>query len=221
MWAEASCDRPLWTPPADGVALTNWLGIENPGSTSNNTGPGTYRATVAALNNRPAVQMPGPPHTASVYAGGVPNISQPYTYVIIWNYSSLAAAGVLCATRPTTISGIVSTAVGVFTAGGPYLQRYGANTTGGTPTTGGHFAVAVGNGSSSRLTVDGTTVIGPVSSGTASSGAELQVGAFQSGSTISTPMSGHFALFGRVPGLLTAPQEAALLAWSRSHYGTP
>jgi len=205
-WAE----DPEWTAPADGGAVASWrnagtVGTGYPLAQTDSGKRPAYRAAVAALNNRPAIQGDGIDDFLITVAFPVA-VSQINTVVYIGNFGTTGAAALF--------DGLTGGRHNLFNSSGNVAMNAGASAVGSATTTDMALYVATYNGASSTTVRNGTQVIAG-NAGT-NSLAGLTVGAFFNGSTIHT---GHYAFVGVYNGALPAGDLAKLNAWASSHYG--
>lgn len=202
---------PLWTPPADGGAVSAW---RNGGSVGGDlvqaTGSKqpTYRASTAAYNNQPTVQFDG---TDDYLGVNITDVSAPYYVLLVANITG-AASQLVCGFGYETYNGIGQH--------GAWFLAAGAPAWGGTPNGNPHLwnaKIVVGAGDS--LAIDGTTVV------SASTGERaimwLSLGAATTlGASPGLYLSGHIAycaVFNTDPTAL--PEWATFKAWVTSFYG--
>lgn len=171
---------PSWSPPADGGAVTTW---RNGGSVGGDPTQGTaankptYRASTAALNNRPTVEWDGN-DSLSV---DVADLSTPFCVLAV---GSLAGSGV--ARSIVGFSTTTGLRLGV-TSGNVWIVTDGTTLAAGTTNNSPHVLEAVVNGASSSLWLDGTQI---ASGGAGSSGLTH----FVVGAANGSQWSGHIAL---------------------------
>jgi len=209
---------PLWTPPADGGAVSSW---RNGGSVGGDAVQATggsqplYRASTAAYNNRPTVEFDGTDDRLGV---NIADISQTY-YVVLIAGADTSASAFQCAFGTGVAA---SYGVYVAAAGSVYRMSFGTALTGGTATVAPHLFVAVGAGAASTLDVDGVEVIAAANAGTSA----MPIIALGAGSaalaTFGDHLNGHIAyaaVFTTDPTAL--PEWATFYAWVESYYNIP
>lgn len=211
-WAAWAQD-PNWTPPGDGVAVSSWNDASS-GTRHATQATGTkqpiYRASESGMNNKPTVDFDG---TDDFLATTTWSISQPTTRVIAFRIKAVQANRHFFSTN--VIGGRNDINQGEFTK----WVAYGGNQLISTTAidTSCHFLIAEFNSTSGKLILDGTTL----ATGDIGTQAHNDVclgtiaGAAGSGSSV------HIGFAAVYAGILSAGDKANLLAWSRSHYGTP
>lgn len=206
---------PDWTPPADGGAVSQWDdGSGNGRHATQGTGGAqpTYRAAYANLNGLPAVEFDG---SADFLATSVFTVSarpaQPWSVVVVYYQASIT---------PRSWMGITpssSSYFGTMMSGTDWIANGGAGAlTGPGATAGKHLYVAVGNGASSKIEVDGTSV----ATGTIAdvSATRIYLGTY--GGSGGAYLNGAIAFAGLYAGDVTGlPAWAALEAGFGTHYG--
>jgi hypothetical protein len=207
-WAENPADT-----FTDGVAVPTWKGAGSAPVDLTQASAGLrpiYRASVAGLNNQPALQFDGVDDIMA--ATGLATIAQPYTFAAIFNLTTVAPSLVVVVADATGIGG---QKIGINTA--QWAMSAGTGIAGGTATTGPHLATGFNSGASSTITVDGTVVV------TANAGTNAAAAARYAGARGNPAnwMTGYLAFWGVLARALTAPEAAALRAYSQSHYGSP
>lgn len=212
-WAE----DPGWTNPGDGNAVTTW---DDASGNGRDVTQGTaanrplYRASVAGLNNQPALDFDGTNDclgTASSFTA----TSGVITKVLVLQLKVAAGDKHIWSWNGTGSRCDVQTASAP-TRWGVYENAGGGGTVaGGTPDTSAHLLICT-VGASSSVELDGTSL----ATGS-SSGASLRTHSIGAYSTSSNHTNTYIAFAGMHIGGLTAGERADLLAWAQDHYGTP
>lgn len=210
-WAE----DPDWTPPADGGAVSSW---RNAGTNGVAATQGTgikqplYRASVASLNNRPAVDFDGSNDTLSSSFGET--LSQPLTRVVVGVLDVVIGNAHL-------FSADADPRADLYLTPGEAWRMWAGSSEGsfGAPAanTTGFIIMAEYNGASSKGGLNTasltTTATNPGTGGLdATYLASWNDGQFS---------NCHLAFAGIYAGVLSASDKDDLVAWSQSHYGTP
>lgn len=208
-WAE----DPAWANPGDGNQVTSWADASGHSRTvTQGTGINRplYRASVAALNGKPAVDFDGvndylaSPSAFTATTGDL-------TKVIVLQMRSTAANQHFFSWGGTGSR----TDFFIYADGSWGLYSLGtAVFNGGTPNTSAHLLIGT-FATAAKLEIDGATIA--TGSGTSSLSTHT-LGAYAGGSNNANC---HIAFAGLYNGVLTAGEKADLLAWSQSHYGTP
>jgi hypothetical protein len=196
------------THTGEGTAITAIADASGNGRTP--TFPATaplYRA--ASINGRPALDSANAQKYATVTFGP---LSAPFTFV------GVAKITLLASFKAFMGNGTIANAQLLGTAGSNAWRMYaGTGFTNGTATQDvAHLFVGEFNGASSIFTIDGSAVVGNPGINTTLDGLTMCTGA--SGSSHG---SYHVAWASCINRVLTTDEKAGLLAWSRSHYGTP
>ncbi len=209
-WAE----DPNWTDPGDGNAVSQWDdGSGNGRHATQGTGTKQpiYRASVAALNNKPAVEFDG--SDDALQTSGFGTLSQPNDVVIValWRGGGTGTLGLS--------DGIVSGSrhfVFVDDVGDNFSINSGSTIEGSQADTDGHLLIATFD-TTDVLELDGVTDV----SGDA--GAQSLTGVTLGARYDAGGVFGDFtiAFYGVKDGLLTQQERDDLLEWSRDHYLTP
>lgn len=143
---------PAWANPGDGNAVSsmrNQSGGGDPAQATSSKRP-IYRASVAVLNNRPAVQFDGTDDFLNI---DVANTAQPFKLLCVGALS--ASAGVV---RSALGFDVGSERIGA-SAGNVWVLNSGSALASATAiNTAGHIFDATVNGASSSLTLDGTVI---------------------------------------------------------------
>lgn len=207
--------NPAQTPAADALVATWEDMTANNRDLANIFGDGyspRYRAAVAALGGKPALQFDG----GDFLSVGFSALTQPYSVAVIgaltgWVNGSVMglAGGVVDGARSDIFAyndnkwyGFAGSSLG---APSPAVNANG------------HLWILDVNGGSSTLRLDGVAVATGAIGSQVLSG--LIVGSLFS---LNFPMSGHLAMVGiKASGLLTSAERNALLAGSQAFYGTP
>lgn len=141
-----------WAHPADGDPVDSWrnmTGGGDPASTGANRP--TYRASVAAYNNKPAVEFASASSQRLDF--DVVNLGQPFSLVVIGNTNgSGTAAERLMGSGGNSANGIGDT------AGNAWTLQFGAGLNGGACDANPHLFRGYANGASSVVAVDGTVI---------------------------------------------------------------
>lgn len=210
-WAE----DPNWSHPVNGGQVSQWddaTGNARHAVQATSGSQPFYRASVAALNNQPAVDFVTTMKSLKTAAWTA--VPQPWTLVAVGRFSS----------DPGTTqymfdgSGASNRSILNNASSGGYRFYVGTGISGGTDDTNAHLFVGLANGASSLLAVDGTTLV----SGNA--GSHTQTGLTMG--TSHTQVDNSFRFFGEIafagifPGDVTADASwADFKAWVTSHYG--
>lgn len=202
---------PLWTPPADGGAVSSWRnGGSVGGDLTQATGSKqpTYRASTAAFNNKPTVQSDGTDDALAVtYAA---SISQPVYIVAV---SSIDTASRYLFDGPPGGSRMM-----LFTPTTKYRLHAGVDlTSAGDASASPQMLFITYNGVSSSLDVNGTNVL------TGNPGSNVMGGLTffnrhtDLGGSAAALHLAYFAVFTTNPTAL--PEWTAFKAWCLSFYG--
>lgn len=143
---------PDWSNPGDGNAVSSWRNPGSPHVTQGTSGSRPlYRASTVAFNNRPTVEFDG---SDDYIEADITDISQPFVLVAVANTggANATAEGVIGS------SGTNSTRIGDSGADA-FTYNFGTAQTGGTTDSDPHVWVALINGASSQLRIDGTQVV--------------------------------------------------------------
>jgi len=210
-WAE----DPSWTPPSDGGTVTTFL---NNGSDSDFSLLGTgaaivYRASVAALNSKPAIQYATGSKVLYLVDTSTTIKTQPITYVFVVNDTGSSGATVLADGRNGT-----AFRNDLFTTNVTDLTMFAGSAveTVGSWVSGPAIYVAVFDGASSKTRVNGTQTVASSSPG-ANSLDGFTTGADYNDSAAT--FDGHFAYVAVYDGDLTADGDFS--AWEQGiadHY---
>lgn len=208
-WAE----DPAWTNPGDGNAVTTWTDASGNGRSITQGTPGhrpLYRASVAALNNKPALDFDG---TDDGLASGsaFTATSGDLTKVIVLQWQT-AQAGTRHFWSWGNTGGradLFAYFSGKWATYSPALGVLEGSASDQSP----HLIIAT-FAAAAKIEVDGATVATGSGGGSLSS---HSIGRYAAGTE---PFDGYIAFAGLYNGTLTAQQKADLLAWSQSHYGT-
>jgi hypothetical protein len=201
---------PAWTPPADGGAVTDWpdAGTANADLAQATAAvQPTYRAAVAALNNKPAVEFAADDH---LDVTGIATIPQPFAVVAVLDVATTAGSQLIV----NDAAGASDSLLGI--SAGAFVMRADASVGTGTPTVGGQLVVAKYAGAASNLTKDGVTGA-DVNPGTVDHenarylGTSLGVSGFA---------GGRLAFVGVLDRDLSAGERSNMRTWSQSFYGT-
>lgn len=142
---------PAWTNPGDGNAVSSW---RNGGSVGGDpaqataTAKPTFRASVAALNNRPAVEFDG----GDSLNFDVADIAIPFYAVAVGVLSGSGVARTMLGFSTTTALRLGCS------AGNAWFASDGTALAAGTTDSNAHVLEAVLNGASSSLRLDGTQI---------------------------------------------------------------
>lgn len=210
LWAEDT----VTTKPADEATQRYWSDPFSGGANYFDSGTNTarwvvYDTSVAALNNKPGLKF-----TSTVQGwGGTGNLpsalSQPYSVV----YIGQSASGLFIAYMGGA-NDVEHHSSGGLTIRAPTFRTSSVSP---TPYSTARLNVWVVNGASSKVALDGATpvaVSGDVGSNTAT--------AFQPIKDYLMTAGHAGAMWGLVAGDITAHAKyASMVAWSKSHYGTP
>lgn len=211
-WAEGSEFEALGLSDSDPVSSWPDEAATHDASQATGTRQPIYRASVAALNGQPGIEF----DTSDDYlqTAAFTEISQPHTIVSVVRFTT---TGQSRGTGAVAHHGIASGKRAALFQSGAGNMGISAGTaiTGGGQDTLAHLYIAE-YGATDTLAEDGTTII----SGDA--GAEGLTGlTLGAGFNIANFLGGYLAFLGLYDGTLTAQQKSDLLAWSKSHYGTP
>ena len=169
-----------------------------------------YKASVAALNSKPAVKGDGSNDKLRTAAFAA-TVANPFTIVTVGHVTSVGEH-----LHDGLTSGDRAVLSATSTSNGWQIYN-GAGVVGGTHDSSAHLFVVTFTGTDT-LEVDGTEV----ASGDAGSHALTGINLFSNFTTTSSAFnSGHIAFLGLKEGTLTSEEKSDLLAWSRSHYVTP
>ena len=206
---------PLWTPPADGGAVSSW---RNGGSVGGDlvqaTGSWqpTYDASLAAYNNQPVVTFDG---ADDVLVANTADLTQPFWLVLVGHTSAVTTQGFVGVGVVSTNRRFGTNA----TAGGKWALALGGEIKGGGLDSNPHLLFAQANGASSLITVDGASVATGDAGTTGITHLSLGAGN-ANGLTFGGYLTGGIALalvFNTDP---TAQAEwASFKAWVTSTYG--
>jgi hypothetical protein len=209
-WAE----DPSWSNPGDGNAVSSWrdagTAAADVAQATGSVQP-TYRASVAALNSKPAIQFDGADH---LDATGISTIAQPFCVVTVLNIATVASNQIFINDQTGTSDNLL----GVSTSGPAYSVRSDTVLSAGTATTGGQLLVVKFDGASTTLEKNGS-VAGTGNAGTVAHENARYLGGTSLGAAGLS--NGHLAFVGFIGRDLTSQERSDLLAWSQSHYGTP
>lgn len=208
---------PLWTPPADGGAVASWrnggtvAGVNLTQATGSKQP--TYRASTAALNNKPTVQGDGTDDRLAATFGA--SVSQPY--YVVWIGSKSKAANVAEALWDAAPAPATGYAVYTHTGASTWRMYVTAGISGGTADTSPHLVVGTVNGVSSAISVDGTSV---ASGSTGATAVAEGVTLFGDRSGTDYHSGGHIAYWALFTTDPTAQAEwSTFKAWVTSFYG--
>jgi len=189
---------------ANGAAVSSWpdeVGTLDLAQADAGKRP-DYRSAYAGLNSKPAIESTA---ASNDYIGATHTaVAQPFTVAVVAKFA--AVNGVfLDLAGPWAIQHQTS------------WKAYGGSTIigGGTADLVKHLFVFIANGASTKIIVDGVTVV-TASAGTSARGG---MGIFNLANAFAT--SAAAAFYATADSILSAGDQAALLAWSRAYYGTP
>lgn len=212
-------DDPAWSNPGDGVGVGSWRDYSGNSRTATQAVVGQkpiYRASVAALNNRAAVQGDGDNDILVSVAIG---LTQPFTMVLIGSMVVTPTTGPFPAgmTLGNNISGTDLIAM-YRTTSGNFALFAGADAATIAGDDNVHGFRGLFNGASSALRVDGSGATGDPGSRAPSSD---PINLFGSAlSTDTTNNAGYIAFAGIYSGDVTADGGwTAFKAWALSYYG--
>lgn len=209
---------PLWTPPADGGAVSSWRnGGTGTGDLAQGSGTKqpTYWASTAAFGNRPTVQGDGTDdYLAATFGAAVSS----FPYYVVCVFAKGKAANASEAIWDDVSPSGTGYALWTDTGASTWRTAVTVNLTGGTANTNPHMAVVTHNGASSSIAIDGTSVasgsVGVVTDGATG----VTLFAARGGATYNS--SGHIALWLLFATDPTAQAEwATFKAWVTSFYG--
>lgn len=152
---------PLWTPPADGAAVSSMRNESGGGSLAQATGSlqPIYRAAVAAYDNRPAVEFVAAGDWLGI-SSFPSTVAQPFLFVVVGNTSGATGSGErLISWNAGGGSGVGDNASNAWTVSS------GTSRTAGTSDASPHVVTVLVNGASSQMWIDGVSIIGPISFG--------------------------------------------------------
>jgi len=109
----------------------------------------TYRASIAALGNKPALQFDGGDYLRGAYTA---SIAQPYTIFVVYKYDVPTGNAYLVDGDDTTNRAVIYNSL---SAGNKTALFAGAQIAGPDTDTAAHIAIGVVNGASGALYVDG------------------------------------------------------------------
>jgi len=206
-WAE----DPNWTPPADGAAVAQWddaSGNAHHASQATAANRPLYRASVAGLNNKPAVEFDGSNDflLSPTFAGITPEV------VVVARLTTTAGSYGYWMDGRVEGNRVV---VGRNNTGKWEIAQLTIIDNGTTDTLGHMFNARFA--ATDELYIDNSLII----SGNA--GTETLTG-ITVGSAIngaSSWMPGQIAFLGVKSTALTAEERSDMLAWAQTHYATP
>lgn len=214
-WAE----DPSWTPPSDGAAVSSWADATGGGSTATQ-GTGSlqpvFRTSHAGLNGRPAVDFNEDYMRVTLAAAA---ITQPHTVFVV-TYVTPSGDTTTTALDGAFFGDSFASRVRVGFDAGQWqwlLDDSASPQFADNFSPGPHALAAIFRSASDTLLVDGQTAIS-ASAGNQTSFDDPYIGARSAGGT---PLVGAIAFIGFFEGELPEADLNDLLAWSRSHYGTP
>ena len=196
---------PGWTPPADGGLVNTWPDGSGNSRTMSTAGGPVFRVAAATLNNKPGVDFDGVDDRTFSASFSVP---QPYAMVAVLRAATTAGDRYALSAGGTT---------GLFISAGIWKLYAGTAIAGGAADTSHHLVVATVAGASSTVTVDGVQVL---TGNVGATAATIWKIAVYGGSNVSFGQY-VYGFVGFKAGALTGGESSALLAWSRSFYGTP
>ena len=204
-----------WTNPGDGNAVSQW---DDASANSRHASQATsgkrpiYRSSVAALNNKPALDFTRASQQSLSTASWT--LAQPMSYVAVANLDATAGENYL------VHGGSAASAFLGDTNTSNKWQMYAGTTvreSSGAPDTAGHLFTWVYNGASSVAYLDGTSIIALGSPGTGGVIAGLNIGRFATAETAN--WDGAVAFVGVYAGDITADgQYANLKTFFAAHY---
>lgn len=150
-WAHAVwAGDPLWTPPADGGAVSSMRNNSGGGDPAQGTAAAkpTYRAAVAALGGRPAIEFDG----GDSLSFDVADMATPFYAVAVGVLSGSGAARTILGFSTTSALRLGVSATNL------WFVSSGTSLSGGTADNNAHVFEAILNGASSSLWVDGTQI---------------------------------------------------------------
>lgn len=201
---------PAWSNPGDGNGVVSWRNVSgggDPGQANASLRP-VYRASVAGLNNMPAVDFTAA--STQWLDVDIADIAQPFKVLMIVLLKTTAAQCFLGRGSGSNAGGLR------VTAGPLYRTSWGANLDGGVPTTAAPKALrATLNSGSSVLRVDNSSV----ASGSAGTQplARFTLGAGYDGTTPATYANSYIAYCGIYAG---ATADADLLTLENALRGS-
>lgn len=150
MWAA----DPLWTPPADGGAVSSWRNGGSVGTPDFTQGTAaarpTYDASNAAFGGQPSVNFDG---TDDVLAMDPADIAQPFWLVAVAKSDAATSQGII------GIGANIFSRLGITSAsGGLWALSAGTGTSGGASDTDPHLFLGKLSGASSDVAVDGSAI---------------------------------------------------------------
>lgn len=208
MWA----GDPSWSNPGDGNPVSSWRnesGGGDPAATLTNRP--TYRATVAGLGNKPALEFAAA-SSQRLYVDTA-DTAQPFKLVVVAIASAITGNPMLVGNAQGSANGLR-----LITTGPDWRLNWGNSVSGGTPDTVGHVFRATLDGVSSQLWVN------EVSNFSGNAGTQsittLCIGA---GAT-STPVfsnfwDGNIAFVGYYSGATSDASLSTLCSYLATHYG--
>lgn len=199
-WTHASwAGDPAWANPGDGGAVSsirNNSGGGDPAQATVTAKP-TYRASVAALGNRPALEFDG----GDSLNFDVADINTPFYAIAVGALSGSGVARSLLGF--STTSGL---RMGV-TAGNLWIATAGTTLAGGTTDNNAHVLEAILNGASSSLYLDGTQIA-------SGGGGNSALTRFVLGAANGSNWLGYGAFWGIVAGQTT--RDATIVSSARA-----
>lgn len=203
---------PLWTPPADGGAVSDWRNGGSVGTPNFTQATGTkqptYRASTAAFNSKPTVQADV---TDDFLASNFADLTQPVWIVLLGNYGATSATRYLCDAH-TTQSCLI------YNNSGPNHAMYGGTGLGTltATNTNPNLHVCKFNGASSTYHLNGSSVASGNAGALGMDGATL----FGRAGGSSGFHGGHIAYYAVFTSDPTTQTEwTEFKAWCLSFYG--
>lgn len=207
MWA----GDPSWSNPGDGNPVDSWRnqsGGGDPASTGTNRP--TYRASVANLGNKPAIEFAGA--SSQRLAVDIADQGQSFKLLAVFRSSSTSGNPVIIGQGGNTGNGFR-----LITTGPAWRLVFNVNLQGGTADTNSHVLRATVNGASSQFWIDESSI----ASGDAGNFqlTYLTVGSGNSGGTFANPFTGYVAFYGVYSGATSDASLTTLANDLRTHYG--
>lgn len=202
---------PDWTSPGDGNAIVAWRdgGAEAKDISGSNA---TFRASVAAFGNKPAIQFAGSGSLSSASWTAAIAAASTVTFVAVATATAAATQAIVANTANSAFfTGRAASNYALYRGGGGDQQ--------GTPDSNAHLHVAtiVGSAGAGVLEVDGTQVLSVAGTGSATMVSVIVGNQFYS--FTNHFLTGHVAFAAVLDGAISAPERAAVEAWAADFYG--
>jgi hypothetical protein len=162
-----------------------------------------YRSAYTNLNSQPAMDADPADASWDFMSYNIADIAQPYTVALV-------VEGIGSGQLPVG----EGTGWAFYNNAGTWKAYAGTTLAGGTSDTGKHLMLFEGNGASSKIIVDGTTVV----TGNAGTSAWTKFELFGVAGTLN--LQGAIAFAAIKGAILSADDKASLRTWSQGKYGT-